>query len=73
MRILHAGFLCSIIYAAKDIETADAFASAVLRIVKTILLHSLFNRNCASNGSANHRVVTHAMSKKFTVTRSDLQ
>lgn len=69
----HAGFLCSIIYAAKDIETADAFASAVLRIVKTILLHCLFNRNCTSNGSANHRVVTHAMSKKFTVTRSDLQ
>lgn len=72
MHIQHAGFLCSIIYAAKDIETADAFASAVLHIVKTILLHSLFYSNCASNGSANHRVVTHAKSKKSAVTTNDL-
>jgi len=37
------------------------------------LLHSLFNSNCTSNSSTNHGVVAHAMSKKFTVTRNDLQ
>ena len=38
-----------------------------------VLLHSLFNSNCASYCCTDHGVVTHAMSKKFTVTRSDLQ
>ena len=42
-------------------------------IAQSGLLHSLFNSNCTSNSSTNHRVVAHAMSKKFTVTRSDLQ
>ena len=37
------------------------------------LLHSLFNSNCASNSSTNHRVVAHAKSKKSAVTTNNLQ